>query len=205
MEIKGDMRVRRTLTADRRVNQGLRTAVITALENFGVHSSWWQRLSAAAPQDAVLPDATTLPNGWKIVVEASGASAITVQDNGNNDLQEIPTGKAYEVTLLDNGTANGAWHLNYLEDSSQVVAMRYVAAFDGTTDWGTAAGGYYSQTVDQATHGRGTSPVAQVFEEDGSDFVEVHLDQKKVLANGDVVMRVPEDPDIRFAGKLVLI
>ena len=59
-------------------------------------------------------------------------------------------------------------------------------------------------TITEATHGRGISPQVDLFEESGSDFVEVHADLK-VLANGNVEITVPETPDCRFAGKAVFV
>ncbi len=205
MKIKGDLQVCRTIDAARRVNEGLESTTMTGALTLDLHSAFWQRGSAAASQDVNLPDATTLNNGWQIVVEASGAADLDVKNDGGTSVQSVGTGTAYEFTLLDNSTANGTWHVNFLEDAGSVAATRYVSTFDATTSWGTASGGYYNIDITQTTHERGTSPIVQVFEEDGSDFFEVYLDEKKILSNGDLEMYVIESPDCRFAGKVVLI
>lgn len=71
--------------------------------------------------------------------------------------------------------------------------------------WGSAVSGYYYITVTQGTHDKGLSPGVQIFEEDGSDYVLVNVDEIKVMANGDVAIRVPETPDLRFDGRLIII
>lgn len=206
MQIKGDLTVKRTLIADRRVDNGLKASVITGAEVLTRHSAYWQSLSAAAPQDCTLPDATTLPNGWAVVVYASGAEAITVKDDTTGDtIKAVPAGEAYQFVLLDNSDADGTWHVVKLDDPGEVVASRYTTTHDATTDWGAAAGGYYTITITAATHGRGTSPNTEFYETDGTDQIAVMPDRVLVAANGDVSFRVPEDPDLRYAGKVVII
>jgi len=207
MEIKGDLQVCRTIDAGRRVNQGMNVETITAAEQLVINSHAWQNLSAAAAQDVILPDATTLTNGWEVVVQSSGAATLSVKTYDATTpvlLQAVPSGKAYKFTLVDNGTDEGSWYVNLLEDAELLPTARHVEAFDATTDWGAASGGIYTQTITEATHGRGTSPQVDLFEESGSDFILVDADVK-VLANGDVEITVPESPDCRFAGKAVFV
>lgn len=206
-EIKGDLQVCRTIDAGRRVNQGFNAETITAAEQLELHSAWWQELTAASAQDVILPDATGLPNGWQVVVKAN-TSTLSVKTFDSVTpvlLKDVLDGEAYEFTLIDNGTDEGTWYVNLLEEAGAVASARYVENFNATTDWGSAVGGIYTQTITAATHGRGTSPEIQLFEESGADFVKVDADNIKVLANGDVEITVPEDPDCRFAGKAVFI
>jgi hypothetical protein len=205
--IKGDLNVCRTINAARRVNQGLLASTITAAEQLEIHSEYWQQITAAAVQDVILPDATTLPNGWAIVVEGKTSNLnVKTYDAVTPVLRKTVTpDRAYEFTLVDNSTDEGVWYVNFLEEADTLATARFTSTFDATTSWGTASGGYYTQTITQATHTRGTSPQVDVFEVSGSDFVKVELDELKVLANGDVEMRVPESPDCRFAGKVVMV
>jgi hypothetical protein len=77
--------------------------------------------------------------------------------------------------------------------------------FNTTTDWGSASGGYYTQTIAQTLHRRGTNPVVQIFELDGSDYVLTTPDKVwHDSTSGDVSFRVPDDPDLRFAGKVII-
>ena len=204
-EIKGDLRVCRSIDA-RRVNQALNTETITGAKQLDLHSEWWQEITAASAQDVILPDATGLPNGWSTVVKAN-TSTITVKTSDAvtpATLQAVEAGKAYEFTLLDNGTEAGVWFINLLEAGGMMASERYVETFDATTSWGSAVGGIYTQTITQATHQRGVNPQVDLFEASGPDFLQVEADIK-VLANGDVEISVPENPDCRFAGKAVLI
>lgn len=207
MEIKGDLQVCRTINAGRRVNQALVAKTITAAEQLTIHSEWWQHLSAAAAQDVVLPDATTLAPGWTVMVCADGAAALDVKTyDAVTPLSRkvVPAGDCFEFTLVNNGTAAGVWKVNYITENSMVASDRYVETFDATTDWGSAVGGIYTQTITAGTHGRGMSPQVDLFELSGGDFIETLADVK-VLANGDVEITVPENPDCRFAGKAVFI
>lgn len=212
MEIKGDLRVRRLIDADRRVNQGMTTpAVLTAELTLDDIAYWWYRVATDdnGPQDVRLPDATTVPNGWQVVVQNSGnVDAIDViNQTAGTTLKTIAAGSslAYAFTLLDNSTADGVWHINFLEDSSTVVAARYTASFNATTDWGTAASRYYSQTIAAATHGRGANPVVQFSELSGTDYIYVQPDRWLINSANALIFRVPEHPDCRFAGKVVMV
>ena len=205
MEVKGDMQVKRTGIFDRRADQGLRQATIVGADTLTRHSAWWQSLSAAAPQDVNLPDATTLPNGWAVVVFASGASDLTVKDNGGTTIHLVESGNAYEFFLVDNGDADGTWYVNFLEISSEVPALRYTMTHNAVADWGAAVGGYYTITITEATHEKGTSPVPQYYETSGADQIEVIPDRSLVNASGDVSFRVPDSPDLRYAGKVIII
>jgi hypothetical protein len=204
-EYKGDLRVCRSINA-RRVNQGLNTDTITGAEQLDLHSAHWQELTAVATQDVILPDATGLPLGWEVVVKANTSTLnVKTYDAVTPVLRKaVEAGKAYKFTLLTNGAAAGTWHANQLEEADLIATARHVETFDATTDWGVAAGGIYTQTITQATHTRGTNPQVDLFEESGSDFVAVEA-SVKVLANGDIEITVPENPDCRFAGKAVII
>lgn len=60
----------------------------------------------------------------------------------------------------------------------------------------------YIFTVTAASHQK-TQPTATVYEENGVDFDEVEV-SIKVLANNDVQLIVPQTPDLRFDGKIVI-
>ena len=206
-EIKGDLLVKRTIVADRRVDSGLRSLVITAPELLVRHSCWWQNLSAASNEVVNLPDATTLPNGWQVVIVADGAGDLDVQDDGGTSLRVVsPTPpKAVAFTLMDNGTTDGVWQIYTLEDHGNTAAWRYTDTFDATTDWGTAALGYYTMTYAAATHLKGVNPVAQVFETISGVDYRTQPDQTGVNASGDIDLIVPDDPDCRFAGRITVL
>lgn len=207
MEIKGDLNVCRTLDVGRRANQALIRKTITAQESLSVHSHYWQELTAASAQDVVLPDATTLNNGWEVVVRAVNATlnVKTYDPVTPVLLKSIVTGRAYKFTLIDNGTDEGTWYVDYLEESDKIASTRYVDTFNATTDWGAAAGGYYTRTIAVGDHERGVTPQVELSEKSGSDYIKVEADEVKTLANGDVAIRVTETPDCRFEGRAILV
>lgn len=210
-ETRGDKLIKRTLTAERRVNQGQTTKTITAQEDLNLHSAWLQHLSASSAQDVVLPDATTLAKGWIVRVYASGAASLSVKSYHATTpvlVKTIESGRMYEFTCTDNADSAGTWHVNFLEQSDLVVSERYIKTFDATSDWGSASGGYYTITITAATHERGTNPVvASIEKESGSDYIVVELgtDGLKTLSTGDIEMKVPENPDCRFAGRAIVM
>ena len=85
------------------------------------------------------------------------------------------------------------------------VATKYSSSFNATTDWGSPSGGYYSITILATTHGLGTTPIIEIFEDIAGVFYDVTPDEVKMNASGDVTFRVPQSPDLRFAGKIVLV
>jgi len=208
-QIKGDLQVLRTIVADRRTDSGLRNLVITATEVLDRHCAWWQNLSAAAPQIVTLPDATGLPNGWQVVIAADGASDLDVQYDGGTSLRTVTGGLAYTkavaFTLMDNATTDGVWQAYTLEDFGYTPAWRYTDTFDATTDWGAAVLGYYTMTYAAATHLKGVNPVAQIFETIGGVDFRTQPDQTGTNASGDIDLIVPDAPDCRFAGRIIIL
>jgi hypothetical protein len=205
-KIKGDLQVTRTIDAGRRVNQTGATKALVGAEALTKHSPFWNNFTAEAPQDVILPDATTLVIGWKVVVnnkDASNGLAVKNNDAGAT-VKSVIAGRAYEFTCEDISSADGAWHINYLEESDLVPAERYTETFNATTDW-TENGDYYTLTVDEATHQRGTSPTRIIEELDGSDYNEIIPDNLNVASNGDVTIRVMKTPEGRFAGRITLV
>jgi hypothetical protein len=208
MQFKGDVQITRTSTAQRH-DSALNAETITAQKSLARHDAQWQRLSAASGQDCVLPDATTLPPGWRVVVDASGAATVTVKTYHATTpvtLQAVLSGRAYEFTCTNISSAAGGWHVNFLESADQIPSDRYSTTFNATTDWGSASGGYYTITVLASAHGRGTQPVPNLFELIGSDYIHVDADQVKVNGTtGDISIRVSQTPDGRFFGRLVAV
>lgn len=201
MEVKGVLRATRT-------NQYLNEATITETEVTTAYSAYWQSLSAAAAQDVTLPDATTLDEGFQIVVHSSGASILSVKDDTTGTvIQAVAAAAAYEFTCLDNSDADGTWFVNALEEAGDVTAERYSATFTATTEWGAAAGGLYTQTVTKVTHGIDT-PIVKIYELIGTAYTETFVNTLEVLASSeadDVNFVITEAPDTRFAGRYIIM
>lgn len=146
----------------------------------------------------VYADSTTLNQTGIItvadVVDLDSASYISYSPADSGDWIVVPT------------KVKGA--LDELADRVQnlsPVAAKYVDTFNATTDWGSPSGGYYTITITEATHNLGINPTINLFEEDAGDYLSVEVDEIRVNVSGDVSFRVPETPDLRFAGKIIII
>lgn len=208
MEIRGDLNVKRTGIFDRRADQGLYDHTISTSLALTRHSEYFQKLESTSGNDlVVLPDATTLPEGWEVVIINDGDTALEVQDDQDSGtFTDIAVNEANRYILLDNGAAAGTWFVEPMQSPDITAATRYTTTFNATTDWGSPSAGYYTITKTQATHLRGTDPSVRIYISDGgTGFNVVEPDRSNVAANGDVSFRVPDSPDLRFAGKIVLI
>lgn len=85
------------------------------------------------------------------------------------------------------------------------VIPKYTQAFNSTTDWGVASGGFYYITVLAATHGAPSIAEVTVFETSGTDVIKIEVDEVKVDTTNNVTIRVPSSPDLRFAGKILIL
>lgn len=84
-------------------------------------------------------------------------------------------------------------------------ATPFVQSFDSGASWGAASGGYYSIFIPQSTHGKSANPTITVYEDLAGQFEEVILDEVSINASGDVTLKVTENIDTRFAGKVVIL
>ena len=80
----------------------------------------------------------------------------------------------------------------------------YSDTFNNTTDWSGPTGGFYTITYPQATHQKGIAPKIMIFENELGNFNVVDVDRVQVTPAGDIEIRVPSSPDLRFNGKIVI-
>jgi hypothetical protein len=204
--IQGDLTVLRTLNTGRRANQGAFTQALVGALTLDVNAYSWYNLTMASPQNVTLPDATTLTLGWQVTINNNDSTnAATVKNAGAVTVKSIIASRCYRFTCTDISSANGIWQITYLDQSDLVQAERYSTTFNATTDWGAPAGGYYTWIITQAVHLMGTNTNVIVEQVDGSDYDIVFCDNVKILANGDVSLRVTQIPDGRFAGRITLV
>lgn len=83
--------------------------------------------------------------------------------------------------------------------------VKYIHSFNNTSSWAGPSVGFYTITVLAITHGLGINVNPVIFELDGSDFVQVNVDEVRINPSGDITIRVPDSPDLRFTGKIILI
>lgn len=205
MQVRGDLEVKRTGIFDRRADEGLNDESISTSLSLTRHSARYQLLNSTSGNNLViLPDATTLPNGWAVEIFNDGDTALQVQDDQDSGtFDDIAVNGGNRYILLNNGTAQGTWYVEPMETSA---TAKYSDTFDATTDWGSASGGYYTITYLASTHGKGTTPSYQIeITDGGTGYNRVEVDQVNVNASGDIAFRVPEDPDLRFAGRITVI
>lgn len=223
MEIKGDLKVRRTGIFDRRADQALKTDTLTADYDVIRHDYHWLRFDGGVADRAVtLPDATTLSTGWKIVVENFGTTnMLNVKNNAAATLKSLTyaplgstEGAAYEFTLLENSTAAGIWYVTEFGDptSGGMLAQKSVANFL-VADWSAVVSDYSELTkveiaglgADQGTggHGRGTLPIYIVQEKIGTTYDRTICDRERMAASGDLALRVTDGS--QFDGRVILV
>lgn len=181
---------------------------ISATESIANYSSYWQNLSATVSQDVVLPDATTLTAGWGIVIKASGTAGLNIKTYHATTpvlLHTVDASKAWEFVLLDNSTAAGTWQKVLKADSEQAAAARFTQAFNATTDWGSASGGFYTITIAAASHLKGEFPDAQAWYDNGTAYESNTIaDVRIIKTTGAVELKATSTPDNRFAGLLFI-
>lgn len=71
-------------------------------------------------------------------------------------------------------------------------------------DWSGPTGGYYEYTITALVHGLGTKPSIDVFETAaGPKYTQVGVEWS-LNSSGDVLITVPQTPDCRFAGRVII-
>lgn len=83
-------------------------------------------------------------------------------------------------------------------------AQRYVQNFNATSDW-TLNGSFYEIVIAAGTHGKGVNPNVLIFELDTGILTQVTTDSCSFDSSGNVTFQVLLSPDLRFAGRVVII
>ena len=202
MDVKG------VLNVSRRVNSGLKKLTLTAnYDVIGIDYEWLSIDPGGLDRDVVLPDATTLPNGWKINIQniSDGSEDILVKDNSTGTLLRTiynPASSnetsAYELILTDNSTADGVWYINELGDPTINIA-KYTEDFL-IADWSAVVAGLTTLTVNASTHERGANPMWNILDSNGQRVI-CHLET--VDGSGNITLTVTEDDE--FDGTIVII
>lgn len=128
------------------------------------------------------------------------------------EMRSLPVNKRLDISDIRNwnqpakGKLDQRWHGSGSGGGGGVTG-RYVLTHNATTDWGSPSGGYYTISVSGVTQGRGNNPMIQFFEDTGGgNLIQVFPDQITVdNTNGNVTFRVPDSPDLRYAGQVVFI
>lgn len=209
MDHKGSLNIKNVLSSERRVNAGGSIETLTTQRDILVNDFQQLILSNATTKDAVLPNAQSLTLCWNIIIHVPVSSAASVNIKSYHVsapvlVKNVIPGKTYMFTCIDTTTTAGTWHITLLKETDDIGASKYIDTFDATTSWGSPSAGYYTHTITAVTHGVGAQPIVEVEELSGSDFVRVGIEEVYKFANGDISIKVPEIPDLRFAGRLII-
>lgn len=164
-------------------------------------------LSGDATNYPILPDATTLTLGAKFEFfnKDGGTFPVKAYDATTPvTLFSIAPDEYYTVVCVDNTSAAGGWHV--IKETSGDVAPtpKYIATFNATVGW-TQVGSDYIRTILAATHGMGTTPSPEAYEDISGVFRKVGAGLD-VNASGDVILTVNALPDDgRFGGRVVIV
>lgn len=125
-------------------------------------------------------------------VKASVASFASLPLSGNtiNDLRYVIS----EETFY-------RWN-NITWIPQKASASKYIFIFDLPT-W-VLSGSDYIINIPRSTHNKDVSPVVEVSELDTGQYSSVIV-TKDINNNGDLTIKVPSSPDLRFSGKLTII
>lgn len=149
------------------------TATAAATTTLTAASAPLQQFTGASTQTVVLPNATTLINGWQFTMMNRSSGAVTVQMNGGGLLQTMAASSFAIYTLINNGTAAGTWDAIYGAGggSGTVTNVSVVTAngFSGTVaNAGTTPAITMQTSVTGILKGNGTAMSAAVA---GTDFM----------------------------------
>lgn len=88
-------------------------------------------------------------------------------------------------------------------DQLATRTARYSATFNATSDW-AVDGSDYKVYKGYVTHGRGPTPVVEVFQDIGGGLFQKANVDIQIDTSGNVSVYVSGTPDLRFAGKIII-
>ena len=141
MKILGDQQVQGIVNVSRRVVEGLKAQLVSGTYSLTARSEKYQRLTATAASSVLLPDASTLTNGYEFVLYTT-STGITLKDNTGTALQLLEPGVVYYVYLMGNSTPAGEWVITM--DTSYDIAV-------GASDTPATGVRAYFKTVSEYT------------------------------------------------------
>jgi hypothetical protein len=185
-----DIAKKRTITA----------ALVLTRKDYG-----WQALTASSQQDVTLPDATTLNDayesldpsmgGWDITIHNQGVANLDVKDSVGTHVQTVVPGNACTFKLVSATTAAGEWYVCCCRSSTFVKEFA-VVDFTGPTNE------QYTYTLLASEHQKGIIPAS--FYVELLSGQRIYPDITRNPLTGDITLGVSDDPDGRFAGRLIV-
>jgi hypothetical protein len=99
-------------------------------------SAYFQLLTGTMSETYILPDATTLRDGWVFKFNNNSTGNLVIKDHGANVLYTCPGGGWVKVILDDASSANGMWDIHVLGPSSvsfSTTTLNWLFGPDPTT------------------------------------------------------------------------
>lgn len=137
----------------------------------------------------------------------SNAGIINSTAGSVPDATELVKGKARLATAAEAlAGVNDTTIITPLKLSQVVGGLSKYSETDSnsTIGWSGPLGGYYYRIITAATHGRGLLPSTDTYEYDGVKSTQIIVDVLEMASNGDITIKVPDSPDLRFRAKIVI-
>lgn len=155
----------------------------------GIEDSVGQPSGIATLDNTGKVPASQLPSYVDDVIEASNFATLPLTGETSKIYVTLDTNKTYRWT----GST-------YVEISANPENL--AVNFNATTNW-TLEDEEYILSVPSATHLKGINPQIQIYEAEGLEFISVIV-YISINASGDILVKVPQIPDTRFSGKLII-
>ena len=112
------------------------------------------------------------------------------------------SGDAIDTAYDNSGSGLTATNVqDAIDELAASTGASYVASFTSPS-W-ALDGAVYKYTITAATHGRGASPILQVYQENGLNYDEV-ITGVEITPAGNITLTVSSSPDLRFSGKIII-
>lgn len=121
------------------------TATAAGATTLSATSNTKQQFTGTTTQTVNLPTATTLLNGWYVVIQNRSTGVVTVKDASTATLLAIPGNEEVIFSLISNGSAAGTW------DYGSIFTMNTLTAKTQTFATGTS-GSDFAISSSSTTH-----------------------------------------------------
>ena len=177
-----------------------RTAEIIALSDTPTTSSLW----VAAESGITISDITVSDglynSGAALGVRLAGVDGGGVGTPSNDRTLDIISNSLETRLSTDSGLDKFSDAVN----GGLRIQRVYTKIHGATTDWSGPSGGYYSMYISAAVHLQGLTPEVNCYELVTSNYDHIYPDRITVDALGNVTIYVPDTPDLRYSGKVVV-
>jgi len=151
------------------------------------------------------PNNTLSPQEGLLIIKGSAGLSLPFGISADRPIAPLEgTIRFNEVNSRIEYYADGDWStvVQYAPNSRELE--KYELEFNATGDWINETT-VYSISISATTHIRGFNPTIQIFELVSGTYDLVTVDRLSISSTGDIKFTVPATPDLRFAGKVVIL